>query len=106
MNTCSLFQTKSSIIRLRFFWFLPLILTIFLLVFYVFQISQITQESYLSLSLQEQIKELSQANENLEINFTQNNSLESLEKLAQDTNYEKQGKIHYIQILGSTVAAK
>ncbi|MCK4354933.1 hypothetical protein KAW43_01090 [Candidatus Parcubacteria bacterium] len=75
-------------------------------VFYVFQIIQITQESYLVLDYQEDLQELLQANENLEIYFTQNKSLNNVELLAQELNYEKIGKIHYIQITKGVVAAK
>lgn len=79
---------------------------IFLCIFFVFQINQVTQASYLVLEHQKQIQGLSQAKENLETNFVQNNSLEDIDSLAQELNFEKQGKIHYIKVLEGAVAAK
>jgi len=79
---------------------------IFLSIFYIFQVCRITQESYLILSYQEQINELSAKNENLEINLSQNNSLKIIDELIEEMDYEKIGQIHYIKILESSVAAK
>lgn len=75
-------------------------------VFYVFQIIQITQESYLILDYQENAQNLLQDNEGLKIYFTENKSLDNIETLARELNYEKIGQIHYIQTIDNVVAAK
>lgn len=75
-------------------------------IFFVFQINQVTQASYLVLEHERQIQGLSQSKENLETNFVQNSSLQDIETLAQELNFEKQGKIHYIKVLEGAVAAK
>ena len=75
-------------------------------VFYIFQIIKITQESYLVLGYQEEFQELSQNNSGLKIFFTENKSLDNIESLAKELNYEKIGKIHYIQTIDNVVAAK
>jgi len=90
----------------RLFLLFSLISIISLLIFYIIQVNKITKESNLILTSQENIKELSQRNQDLEVGLFQNNSLENIELLAQDWNYEKIGKIHYIKILESTAIAK
>jgi hypothetical protein len=75
-------------------------------VFYIFQIIKITQESYLVMGCQEELQELSQNNGGLKIYFTENKSLDNIESLAQELNYEKIGQIHYIQTIDNVVAAK
>ncbi|MCK4453734.1 hypothetical protein KAU51_00035 [Candidatus Parcubacteria bacterium] len=90
----------------KLFLLFSLISIISLLIFAIIQVNQITRESNLILTYQENIKELSQRNQDLEIKLFQNNSFESIELLAQNLNYEKVGKIYYIKILESTAIAK
>ena len=75
-------------------------------VFYVFQIIKITEESYLVLDYQEKFQDLSQNNSSLKICFTENKSLDNIESLALELNYEKIGQIHYIQTIDNVVATK
>ncbi|MGB2762054.1 MAG: hypothetical protein WBC21_00750 [Minisyncoccales bacterium] len=77
-----------------------------LAIFYIIQINGITNESNLILSCQQDIKELSQQNKNLEIGLFQGDLLENIELLAKELNYEKVGRISYIKILESTAIAK
>jgi hypothetical protein len=58
------------------------------------------------LDYQEEAQNLSRNNEGLKIYFTENKSLDNIESLAQELNYEKIGKIHYIQTIDNVVAAK
>ena len=74
--------------------------------FYVFQIIEITRESYLVLDYQEEAQNLLQNNDGLEARFTENKSLNNIESLAQELNYEKIGKIYYIQTIDNVVATK
>ncbi len=97
---------KHIIHNIKIFKLISLVSVVFLSIFFVFQINQVTQASYLVLEHQRQIKGLSQAKENLETNFVQNNSLQDIGTLAQELNFEKQGKIHYIKVLEGAVAAK
>ena len=83
-----------------------IILMISSAIFYIIQINGITNESNLILSCQQDIKELSQQNKNLEIGLFQGDSLENIELLAKELNYEKVGRIGYIKILESTAIAK
>lgn len=90
----------------KMFFLLFLVFILFLTVFYIVQVNKITKESNFILVYQKEIKELSQENRNLEVKLFQSNSLNNIELLAQDLNYEKTGKVHYIEILGSTAIAK
>ena len=65
---------------------------------YVFQLNEVAQDRNLARSYKLRIIELAQANKNSEINFAQINSLESIETLVQNLDFEKIGKIHYIRI--------
>ena len=72
--------------------------------FYVFQIIQITGESYFLLDSRERFQDLSQNNEQLKICFTENKSLETIDALAHELNYEKISELHYIQAMDNVVA--
>lgn len=86
--------------------FLSFCLILSLLVFYVFQINKIINESNSVLSSQKKVAELSRKNSDLTAGVFQGNSVKNIEVLAQNLNYQKTNKVHYIQILGSTAIAK
>lgn len=91
---------KKSVLLLSF------CLILSLLVFYVFQINKIINESNSVLSSQKKVDELSRENSNLIAGVFQGNSVKNIEALAQNLNYQKSNEVHYIQILGSTAIAK
>jgi len=91
---------------LKAFWILSFISIISLLIFYIFQVNSMIRETYLIQNYQRKIKELSQENKTLEINFFQANSLSTIESLVKNLNFEKVERIHYIQVLESQVVAK
>jgi len=103
---CLSFSKMSLGLFSKLFLLFAFISIISLLVFTVIQVNQITKESGLILGYQKNIEELSQKNQGLEIKLFQSNSFESIKLLAQNLNYEKVGKIHYIKILESTAIAK
>ncbi|OIP75099.1 MAG: hypothetical protein AUK06_02445 [Parcubacteria group bacterium CG2_30_36_18] len=93
-------------LNLKLFWGLILISIIFLLVFYVFQVNFLTREIYLIQNSEEKLKEITQENENLEIEFSKSNSLANLEKYLSNQNFEKASQVKYIKILESEVVTK
>ena len=93
-------------LSLKFFWILSISLTIFLLVFYIFQINSIIQNTYIIQGYHEKVKELSEENKKLELSLTELNSLENLGSLVENLNYEKVDKIRYIQVLGGQIVTK
>lgn len=89
------------------FFYLIFLLAIPFLVFYVFQTSSMVSESYQLQKYQKEIDELSAQNKFLEISSVKVNSLESIDRKAQELGFEKIGKIYYIQILdGAAVTRK
>lgn len=76
-----------------------------LLVFYIFQVNALTNETYLIQSCEEKLGQLSGENETLEVNFSKANSLTNIENYLQSQNFEKVSQIKYIYILESSVAA-
>lgn len=99
-------KVKKNILNLKICLFSLSILVGALLMLYVFQINEITKISYLTKIYEKQIDEISQENKNLEISHSQLSTLENIETLVQNSNFEKVTQIKYIQILDSTVAAK
>lgn len=101
---------RPFVVRWRFntkaFWILGFLLIAPLLIFYIFQVNAVTKTSFLILSYEKKVTLLSQENKNLEINFSQVNSLANLETLLKNSNYEKIDKVHYIRVLEGTVVAK
>lgn len=93
-------------INFKILGFLGFLLILSLLVFYIYQINEITKTSFAVSGYEQKISKLSQENENLEINFSQTNSLASLEDLLRNSNYEKIEKVYYLRILGGQVAIK
>ena len=93
-------------LNLKTFWIFSLAFIAFLLVFYVFQINSIIQSIYLLQTHQEKLQELAEESQRLELQLFELNSLENIEVLVQGLNYEKVGKIKYIQILKGQVVEK
>ena len=94
---------KFSLKTVLFFGFS---LIISLIGFYIFQISAITQASFSVANYEKQISGLNKEFKNLQVSFSDTNSLSGLETALVAQGYEKVGKIHYIQILESTVVVK
>ncbi len=82
------------------------ILATLLLISYVFQVNEITKAGYLIKTYEKQIKELSEKNKALEIDYSQISALENIETLVQNSNFEKVNNVRYIRVLETTVAAK
>lgn len=93
-------------INLSKIWIFGFILITSLLIFYIFQISEITKASFSASGYEQEIIKISQQNKNLEISLSQENSLVNLEALLEKLNYEKVNKINYIRFIDNQVAAK
>ena len=77
------------------------------LVFYVWQINDLTRGSYLSGSYQKQISGLLDENKNLEVSFAEDSFLGQAVQKTQAMNFQKvtPASVKYIQIPDSSVAA-
>lgn len=81
------------------------VLSLALLVFYVWQINNLTQGSYLINSYEKQISKLSEENKNLQVSSAESSFLgQALEKI-KALNFQKTTSVKYIQITGNSVAA-
>ena len=77
-----------------------------LLVFYVWQINDLTRGSYLSNSYEKQITKLSDENKNLQVSFAESSFLEQALVKIQALNFQKSTSVKYIQILDSSAQAQ
>lgn len=80
--------------------------TLVLLVFYIFQVNTLANETYLIQSCEKKLSQLSGENETLEVNFSKASSLSNIENYLQNQNFEKVSQVKYIYILESSVVAK
>ena len=87
-------------------WALGFSLVIALIGCYVFQINEVTRASFNIANYEKQMADAEKDFKNLQINFSNLNSLSSLEALLASAGYEKVGQVHYIQMLESTVVSK
>jgi hypothetical protein len=78
--------------------FVGFFMVLALLVFYVWQINDLTRGFYLTNTYEKQISKLSEENKNLEISFAESSFLgQALEKI-KALNFQKTTSIKYIQI--------
>lgn len=109
-NTITL--SAPAIIKLKFkvslksFLIINLVLIGCLLFFYFFQINEMIRNNYLIKDLEPSLNKLNQENLSLENSVSKSNSLDNIEKLAENLNFEKVGDITYIDSTGSQVVAK
>ena len=70
----------------------------------IFQVNSLIAEGYLIKNYEKQLNTLNTENKNLEIQFGKVNSLENLNTLVENLNFEKVDKVYYIKILEGQVA--
>ena len=76
-----------------------------LLIFYVWQINDLTRGSFMVNSYQRQIGQLSDQNKNLQVSFAQNSFLGQVAQKTQALNFQKVTSVKYVQIPNSTEVA-
>ncbi len=86
--------------------FIPLVLTISFVVFYVFQVGISIEKSYLLSSYERKLQELSEENKILELSFAELTSLDNAENFLEDSDFEKITKVDYIKPIEKAVAAR
>lgn len=77
---------------------------LFLLIFYVWQINDLTRGYYLINSHEKQISKLSEENKNLEVSFAESSFLGQALIKIQALNFQKTTSVKYIHIPDSSVA--
>lgn len=110
MSTQVLIQSISEIclpkINLRKILIFGFILIISLVIFYIFQISEVTKASFFVSRYEQEIPALSQQNKDLEIRIFQGKSLANTEAILKKFNYERVSKVYYVQVIDSGIAIK
>jgi hypothetical protein len=89
---------------LKNFLTLNIILIVLLIGFCIFQVNSLITKGYLVQNYEKQLNDLTVENEGLEIKFGKINSLENIDTLVKNLNFEKVDKIYYIRILEGQVA--
>ena len=97
-------RTFRLVFNLKIFWISIFSLAIFLIVFSIFQLNAYTKSYYFIQNAQNQLGQLTEKNRNLEISFSNTNSLNNISEHIK--NFEAITKIEYIRILEGTVLAK
>lgn len=77
-----------------------------ILLFYIFQISEITKDVSLVSKYEKEIAALYRQNNELEEGLFKGNFLIDLDTALNNLNYEKVSKVYYIQIMDSEMAVK
>jgi hypothetical protein len=79
-------------------------ISLLLLIFYAWQIVDLTESFYLINSYEKEISKFSEENKNLEISFAENSFLgQALEKI-RALNFQKVTSVKYIKVLDGSVA--
>ena len=84
---------------------LGFIASLALLVFYVWQVNDLTRGSYLVNSYQRQIGQLADENKNLQVSFAQNSFLGQVLQETQALNFQKVTSVKYVQVPDSAQVA-
>jgi energy-coupling factor transporter transmembrane protein EcfT len=93
-------------LNLKFLWLFIFLIILSLLIVCIFQLNAYTKEFYLIQNYEKKLNQLTQENKNLEINFSQANSLKHLGSYLENQVFEKAERIEYIRVLEGTVLAK
>jgi len=91
-------------LNLKRFVFLGFILATLLLAVRIFQANDLVRQTYSVKQYEKQLAQISQQNDVLKINFAKSNSLDQVETLAANYNFEKISGAQYIQVMNSQVA--
>lgn len=85
--------------------FAGFVLSSFLLIFYIYQVINLTNGSYLINNYDKQLDLISQENSDLELNFVESDILGRVLAKTRELNFQKSISVSYIQILNSSVAS-
>ena len=97
-------MTKALNINLLFI--LSLILGLFILVHYVWQVGALSKDIYILEGYERKLSTLFENKNYLDINFSKVNSLSNIEDYLAKSNFVKATQVKYIQILGGSVVSK
>ncbi len=79
---------------------------LFMLGFYLFQVTEMTKETYLVREYDTEMKRIMEESRKKEYGFLRANSLSRAENLIEDMGFERVNNVHYIQIPDGQVAVR
>lgn len=82
------------------------LISLSLLIYYVWQVNYLTRGSYLVNSYEQQVNKLSEEKKNLEVSFAENSFLGRVQQKIQVLNFQKTTSVKYIQVLDNSLTAK
>ncbi len=91
-------------INLKLIYFLAVLFSLIMLIFYIFRVNELTQGAYLIKNYNKEISSLLAENRNLQTNFAESSFLGLAQERAKELNFEKTTDVKYIQILQSSLA--
>jgi len=109
INSRNISYEKIKAIRLpqinwKIVCFIGIVLCLFLLFFYIYQINVLTKGTYLINSYENSIDKISKENKKLEVNFAEASFLGEVLTKTRELNFEKTTSVKYIQILENSLA--
>ena len=99
-------STNIPCLNIKVFYLFAFALIVGLLLFYVIQVNQMISDKYLIESYERKMSVISEQNKNLEEQLSHLVFLENIETLIEGLNYEKVGRVYYIEMLESSVVSK
>ena len=91
-------------INLKTVYFLSVLFTSLMIVFYIFMVNELTQGAYLIKNYNKEISGLLAENSNLQTNFAENDFLGRTQERAKGLSFEKITSVKYIKILQTSLA--
>ena len=96
----------TKVLNINLVFVLTLILGLFILVYYVWQVGSLSKNIYILEDYERKLSTLFENKNYLDINFSKVNSLSNIEDYLAKSNFVKATHVKYIQILGGSVVSK
>ncbi len=91
-------------INLKLVYFLAILFSLVMLVFYIFTVNELTKGAYLIKNYNKEVVSLLEENRNLQTNFAESDFLGLAQEKAKELSFEKTTNVTYIQILQNSLA--
>lgn len=88
------------------YWRLCAILSVILTCLYVYQVNEMTRETYAIREYNRKAEMVLEQRRRAEYDFLSYNSLARIETLVEDRGFERGGNIHYIRVADTQMASK
>ena len=100
------FLKKNRALKKNFSQMAKLFVLLFLLVFYVFQVTEMTKDVHKIQTYNRKISDIHEESRRVEYGFLKSNSVSRTEELVERHNFVRVNNIHYINLLDPEVALR